>query len=152
MIILLELISSRNDKSLTHFVLPLSLKHNNTTASGLQEKQTQPDISYHCEIKESHFFTKRSLQSGHFYKQKRWPVGWPDCAFGILQYCSCKQLCDSHQTDTIHLHYLVIHLYARGTEDSHEIFSKHFHCRVTYLFQDRGKYFRHFYEWPQFIY
>ena len=39
------------------------------------------------------------------------------CAFGVLQNCSCKQLGDANQTDTIHLHYLVIHLYPRQTED-----------------------------------
>lgn len=45
-------------------------------------------------------------------------LNWPHCAFGVLQDCCSKQLGDTHQTDTIHLHYLVIHLYARDTEDS----------------------------------
>ena len=47
-------------------------------------------------------------------------LNWPHCAFGVLQDCRSKQLGDTHQTDTIHLHYLVIHLYARDTEDSND--------------------------------
>lgn len=44
-------------------------------------------------------------------------LDWPHCALGILQHCSSKQLSDTHQADTIHLHNLVIHLYAGDNED-----------------------------------
>lgn len=62
----------------------------------------------------------------------KWTLSWPHCAFGVLQHCRSKQLGNAHQTDTIHLHYLVIHLYARDTKDSNykERFSKHFHIEL----------------------